>query len=254
MNKTRTLQDIVQNLRYLPLTAELRTKFQYCNLMFSTVSHVIEILTGEWLGDFFAKRIWQPLEMQTTYFSLADARKSAEHLARGYSFNKRTGKYEPQAYLDVPAIGGAGNVISSVVDYAEWLRMMFNKAGPLSAAAHEALTTPHFIVGPPFRPYASTWLYGLGWDVSTYHGEKVVWHQGGLPGFGTYVLFLPDRKWGVAAFGNTGETSNLAEEELVWHFIDELMGIPDAQRADIGGESMDRRESTVVGSERTIRI
>lgn len=222
--------------------------------MFSTVSHAIEILTGEWLGDFFAKRIWQPLEMKTTYFSLADARKSAEHLARGYSFNKRTGKYEAQAYLDVPAIGGAGNIISSVLDYAKWLRMMFNKAGPLSAAAHEALTTPHFIVGPPFRPYASTWLYGLGWDVSTYHGEKVVWHQGGLPGFGTYVLFLPDRKWGVAAFGNTGETSNLAEEELVWHLIDELMGIPDAQRADIRGECMDRRKSTVGGSERAILI
>jgi len=254
LNTSRTLQNIVQNLRFLPLTAELRTKFQYCNLMFSTVSHAIEILTGEWLGDFFARRIWQPLGMKTTYFSLADAQKSAQHLARGYMFNKRTGEYEPQAYEDVPAIAGAGNIISNVLDYAKWLRMMFTQAGPVSAAAHEALTTPHFIVGPPIRPYASTWLYGLGWDVTTYHGEKVVWHQGGFIGFGTYVLFLPERKWGVAAFGNSGETSNLAEEELVWHLIDELLGIPKTQRAATERESMDHRETMAAGSERVLLV
>jgi CubicO group peptidase (beta-lactamase class C family) len=48
-----TLQDMVHNLRYLPLTAEIRQKWQYCNMMFSVLSLIIEKLSGKWLGTFF---------------------------------------------------------------------------------------------------------------------------------------------------------------------------------------------------------
>jgi len=56
----------VRSLRYLPLTAEPRTKFQYCNIMFVTVSHVVESLTGVWMGDFLSEKIWEPLGMKST--------------------------------------------------------------------------------------------------------------------------------------------------------------------------------------------
>jgi CubicO group peptidase (beta-lactamase class C family) len=59
-------KDLVRSLRHLPLTAEPRTKFQYCNLMFVVVSHVIETLSGTWLGDFLKGRIWTPLNMHST--------------------------------------------------------------------------------------------------------------------------------------------------------------------------------------------
>ena len=58
--------DVVRTLRYLPLTAEPRTKYQYCNLMFVVASHVIESLTGTWLGDLVHDRIWKPLGMKST--------------------------------------------------------------------------------------------------------------------------------------------------------------------------------------------
>jgi CubicO group peptidase (beta-lactamase class C family) len=59
-------RDAVKSLRYLPLTAEPRTKFQYCNLMFVVISHLIEVLEGVWLGDFLRERIWEPLGMKST--------------------------------------------------------------------------------------------------------------------------------------------------------------------------------------------
>ncbi|MCJ1247489.1 hypothetical protein MMC30_004703 [Trapelia coarctata] len=253
-NTSRTVQEVVQTMRYVPLTAEIRTKFQYSNLMFSTLCYVIETLTGEWLGDFFAKRIWHPLGMGSTYFSLADAQNSPKHLAQGYFYNKVTGNYDPEAYIDAPAMCGCGGIVSNVLDYAKWLRMMLTNGSPLSAAAHEAIVTPHFIAGPPLWRHASTWLYGLGWDLSTYRGERVIWHQGGLPGWGSYVLYLPDRAWAVAAFGNTGETSNEAEGELVWHLIDELLGVPKAQRADAEREGLERRDLASEGSQRAFLI
>jgi CubicO group peptidase (beta-lactamase class C family) len=59
-------KDLVRSLRHLPLTAEPRTHFQYCNIMFVVVSHVIETLSGKWLGDFLKERIWTPLNMHST--------------------------------------------------------------------------------------------------------------------------------------------------------------------------------------------
>lgn len=64
--KKATIKDTVRDLRYLSLTAEPRTRFQYCNLMFVAASHVVESLTGVWLGDFLRERIWKPLDMKST--------------------------------------------------------------------------------------------------------------------------------------------------------------------------------------------
>lgn len=84
-----TVRDAVRSLRYLPLTAEIRTKFQYCNLMYVVVSHAIETIAESWLGDVLFERIWKPLGMLNTFFSLEDAEAAVSagkaSLARGYS-------------------------------------------------------------------------------------------------------------------------------------------------------------------------
>ncbi|KAL8670698.1 MAG: hypothetical protein Q9168_004768 [Polycauliona sp. 1 TL-2023] len=219
-----SVKDVTRNLRYLPFARDFRAGFQYCNLMYTALSHVIENLTKSTLGDFMAQKIWKPLNMTATYLSLVDAERSSFPMAKGYTWSKQHQNYSPREYLDLPALSGAGNIISNVIDCAKWVRMMLNQDFPLSAASHEALITPHSIVGPPISPFASTNLYGLGWDVATYHGIKVVWHQGGMSSFGSHILFLPGKQWGVVALGNTAETSNCAEERLVWQLVDDFLG------------------------------
>jgi LytS/YehU family sensor histidine kinase len=46
------------------MTAEIKTQRQYCNMMYVTVSHVIEIITSTWLGYFLHARIWEPLSIE----------------------------------------------------------------------------------------------------------------------------------------------------------------------------------------------
>lgn len=74
-----TVRDLVFSMRYLPLTAEPRTTYQYCNMMYFVASHVIEKITGEWLGNTLKKKIWDPLAMGKTYFCLKDASVSPSH-------------------------------------------------------------------------------------------------------------------------------------------------------------------------------
>jgi CubicO group peptidase (beta-lactamase class C family) len=61
-----SLRGMVRAMRHLPLTAEPRTRFQYSNQMYGVASHVIETLTGSWLGDVLNEKIWEPLNMKAT--------------------------------------------------------------------------------------------------------------------------------------------------------------------------------------------
>ena len=229
--QNRTVQDVVRMMRYVPFAHEFRDGFTYSSLMYTAVSHVLETLTGTWLGDFLKRRLWAPSGMNSTYFSLADAQQSGKSMARGYAWSA-TQEYVEQPYLDYRSVSGAGNAISNVLDLAQWLSVMIDRTGPMSPEGHVALLEPRSIVGLGSRKYASTNLYALGWNVATYRGERIVWHQGGLPGFGSYVLFLPERSWGVVALANTAENSNVAEETLVWHLLDDMLEVPLSDRLD----------------------
>lgn len=230
-----TIEDAVRSLRHLPMTAEPRVRFQYCNLMYIALSHVVETLTGQWLGDVLRSRIWIPLGMNRTFFSLAQARTSTDagaELATGYAWNNRTRKYVALEPVELGFLSGAGAVISNVRDYAAWLRFLIDQAPPLSKKGHAQLRTARTMI--PTQPlFTGTSAYGLGWDLVNYHGEPLIWHNGGVPGFGALVGYLPLKGWGVAMMGNTAETSNLAQEILAFKLLDERLGVPEQERVDL---------------------
>ena len=226
-------REAVRRLRYLPLTAEIRTTFQYCNLMFTTVSHALETVTGMWLGDLFRTRIWEPLGMDSTYFSLGDALKATKKgnpdkkvLAHGYFWAGPVVNHLEEPWMDIPAVSGAGNIISNVVDYAKYLQMMLDIAPPVSIAGHVALRTPRSFMVPQLFAFGSVSAYSLGWDLSEYRDLKIFEHQGGVPGFGALMLYSDQRRWGLAIMGNTGATSNAVALILKYHLLDELLKVP----------------------------
>ena len=245
-----TLRDVVQNLRHLPMTAEIRTRFQYCNMMYIVVSHFIETWTGMWLGDFLRTRIYEPLKMSSTFFSLADAQKAAASggpsLATPYYWTNKTKSYHGVPWLDAPQESGCGATISNVVDYAKWLRCMMTMSAPLSPAGHHALRSPRIISGPTMGPvtdgqtgFRGHEAYALGWEVSNYRGEVMIWHTGSLPGFSSIMMYFPRLQWGATMMAN-GE-GNGAIQVLIFKLIDDMLGIPEQDRFD-WAPTMERRE------------
>lgn len=233
-----TPKDVVRSLRYLPLTAEPRTAWQYCNLMYVTVSYIIETLTGSWLGDVIRTRILAPLDMKSTYFSMADARKGPEGVAQGYYYYN--GSYIEVPDMDLLQVSGAGFIVSNVLDYSKWIRAMIDKAPPISKAGHQAIRKPRML-GPPIvgdSPYTGFVSYALGWDTGVYRGHQWWQHGGGMEAFGADVVFFPDLRFGLVAFGNIGRWSNYAEKSLIWHLIDEKLGVPEEERFDWNKESV----------------
>ena len=234
-----TVQDAARKLRHLQMTAEPRTRFQYCNMMYISVSHFIETWTGKWLGDVLKERIWKPLGMTSTFFSLSNAEAAASagkfSLARGYLWRNRTQEYTALSHMNNNVISGAGSTISNVLDYTKWLRCMMAMAPPLSPTAHEDLRFPRI----NFRIFEHSGFrgvdgYSLGWMVSNYRGESVIWHAGGLPGFATMMAYLPQRQWGFTIMANSGVGGTTAWQILSFRLLDDLIGTPESGRLSWG--------------------
>ena len=223
-----TISSTVRRLRYLPMTFEPRTAFQYCNLMYVLMSELLENVTGLKLEDLMRNKIWRPLGMMSTSMNTLsnNASQFGDRLARGYychSIGKdrshsQNGHCLPEPYLDLAVVSGAGAIISSVTDYALWLRAILQSAdpagianisSPLTADMVRDLFTPRTIPVTKGKSAAQP-LVALGWVTATFLGQRLVGHNGGLPGFGTEIHMLLDSKFGVVAMGNTALTSNAA--------------------------------------------
>ena len=232
-----TVRDVVRKFRHLPMTAEPRAKWQYCNMMYITLSHFIETNTGNWLGKILRERIWAPLAMDSTFFSLSDAQAATytgkASIARGYLWLNRTREYHSVSYMDSDSVSGAGAIISNVLDYAMWLRCMMTRAAPLSPTAHDSLQFPRINLPPfPFEHmgYRGPYGYALGWLTSNYRGEVMIWHNGRLDGFATMMAYLPQRQWGFAIMTNSGPGGTVAHQILSHRLLDDLLGTPDSER------------------------
>ena len=222
--ENETSASIVRRMRYLPMTAEPRTKWQYCNVMYTAVSRCLEILSSMSLEEVLKTLLWTPLGMASTTFNIS----ATTDLARGYFWDPAQNRHVAERYVDLIPLAGAGATISTVEDYALWMKALLsaysgnqNDSSPISPAIFRDLMTPRSF--PEKRPeyvdsgsFITPPVYSLGWlsvraeDLD----EVVVMHNGGLTGFGTTVYLVPEKGIGIVMMANTANTSNSAETAI----------------------------------------
>ncbi len=226
-------RDVARSLRHLAMTAEPRVRYSYCNLMYATLGHVLETVTGVWLGEALRTHLWQPLGMASTYFDTGDALHAPAHFAGGYAWDETAGNFTTVDYMSVTDASAAGAVISNVEDYAKWVRCLLHESAPFSAETHADIKTPRMFVSAATDGSLDVSTYGLGWSRNAIHGQTVFQHSGGMHAYGAEVFWLPAIKFGIVAFGNTAVSSNFAELEVVYRLIEDKLNIPAKQRIDI---------------------
>ena len=207
--------------------------------MFVTLSHFLEKVTSTRLGDFLRTRIYGPLSMSSTFFSLRDAETAVAtgkvSLAKGYFWANHTQEYLPLEYMTSTIVSGAGATISTVLDYATWVRCLMNMSAPISRSGHEALRSPRIFISPEDGPetgFRGPVAYALGLFVWNYRGEILIGHGGGVPGFGTNMFFLPRLNWGIVMMANTVESGIAVQNVLIYKLIDDLLRVPEKERYD----------------------
>ncbi|KAF2019814.1 beta-lactamase/transpeptidase-like protein [Aaosphaeria arxii CBS 175.79] len=231
-----TPKSITRNLRNLPLSRPLRVEHQYCNIMYTAASYLVETLSGQSYAEFLKTRFWEPLGMTNTFHDICEvqAGNATDRLAQAYTWVKKKETYKPIPMFNQPEGTGAGCIFSCANDYAKWIQTMIKRGGPLSEESHTELRRPRSI---PLEdedddvPFLSPALYAMGWSTESYRGIPVVAHDGSVPGFSSVMRFLPKQEWGIVVFGNSNHAWKVAEA-VFKRLMDDLLRVPVDDRVD----------------------
>jgi CubicO group peptidase (beta-lactamase class C family) len=226
-------EEIIRRLQYLEPNKPLRSTFQYNNLMFMTAGYIAGLLNGKSWEDTIRERIFTPLGMNGTNFSLKDSQGSPDFALPYRKGNdvKADVKRMPfdEQCPDRCAIGPAGEINSSVADMSRYVLFHLNKgkrAGKALLSENNAIQmrTPQMVLqGTPDYQEESENSYGMGFFVSQYRGHKRVEHGGNLDGFSAELAFLPNDGIGVIVLTNLDGTG--LPSAIAYNVLDRLLGL-----------------------------
>jgi CubicO group peptidase (beta-lactamase class C family) len=208
-NSTFSRKDIFNRLQYLEPNKDFRTDWQYQNLMFMTAGYLLEQVSGGTWENFVRSRIFEPLGMKASNFSIDESQKASD-FALPYRETKDTVKVIP--FRNITTVGPAGSINSNIPDMLEWTRLHLNqgKMGDkqlLNAATMIKLHAPAMVM-PQSGKYSEILnsAYALGWMTSAYRGHQVVDHGGNIDGFSAEVMILPQDNIGIVVLTNLDGT------------------------------------------------
>lgn len=219
--------ELVARLRWLPLNHDLRTDFQYNNLMFVTAGYLAEKVTGSSWEELVRSRILQPLGMQRSNFSVQQSQRDADH-AEPYRFREQQQEHLP--FRDLAAVGPAGSINSSVTEMASWVALHLQQGrhrdrALLPAAAVHDLHEVRMPMGAGRQVAGIIDVgYALGWMVDVYRGHRRVRHGGNIDGFSALVTLLPDDGFGFVVLSNLDGTP--FPELVVRGLCDRALSLP----------------------------
>lgn len=220
-------KSITRNLRNLKAAAPLRSRYLYCNQMFTVATHLIEETTQTSFSDFLDGYIFKPLQMDSTTLQPARAVSKGwgARMARGYIWEEVWRGFDPQ---NCPEGQGAGSVVSNANDFIKWVKALLYQEGPINHRVYQGLTKMRSIVNPTSRrlkPHTTPANYTAGMETYYYREKMVVGHDGNIPGFSSRFVFMPDLKFGAVVFGNSAGASGAATT-IVRALMDEILGVP----------------------------
>jgi CubicO group peptidase (beta-lactamase class C family) len=208
--QTNTTRDeIILAMRHLKPSSSFRSRYAYDNLLYIIAGEVVASVSGTSFEDFLEQRLLIPLGMSDCTATLArtapDAVKATPHVLTD-------GKLETTLSLESSLAAAAGGVNCSARSMAIWAQFALNKG--MAADGEQLISAAQFkqLLGPvtllPGSGYVAentgSYLnaYALGWGVSTFYGQPLLSHSGGLWGMTTFLVILPEQNLAVFVSNN----------------------------------------------------
>jgi CubicO group peptidase (beta-lactamase class C family) len=205
-----TRKELFEKLKYLEPQQPMRETFLYNNLMFSAVGQIIELKSGKTWEQFVREKIFTPLDMRTTTFSISEMLKQPDY---GVPFREKRDSFELYKipyYEDTEGVAPAGAIISNIDELSHWLIALmndgkYNGKQVLPPSVLKATLQPAIGLPNTLGEALGYWellnpAYGMGRQTASYRGRLLTFHGGDLPGFHSQVSFMPNDKIGVIVF------------------------------------------------------
>jgi CubicO group peptidase (beta-lactamase class C family) len=174
------------------------SRWRYSSPGYVLLARIIERASGEAYATFLTERVLQHAHLGDTFVGNAHGR---PRVARGY----RDGKPVDSVDLDVVGIG-AGDVSSTAVDLARWIRAL-GSGSVLSEASRRTMFAGQVAVGSDrTSSFVSDLHYGYGLLIGRTEGRPIVFHTGDNFGFKAMSVWLPENDLAVAVLSNEEST------------------------------------------------
>ncbi len=197
----------------IPFSTAPGSEYEYSNYGFALLGRIVEKAARMPYHDYLDKQVLAPLGMKAT--TLEAGRVAPALRAVGYR-KRPDGSYEEEKPLPHGAFGAMGGLLTSAKDMARYVAFHLSawpardeaEAGPVRRASVREMNhlwNPGALsaAASPFRASVRGYGYGLGVSMDC-RFSHIVGHGGGLPGYGSYMGWLPE--YGVGMFAMTNLT------------------------------------------------
>ena len=215
-------EDLLRTVPYLEVIAQNNAKYSYNNTLVAAAPYLAMLAHGTRPADLesryaadLAMKVFAPIGMADSVVA-ADPRPFGSDYATGYT-EDLGGTLTRTPFVSINGYGPAGSVLASSTDMARYLitqsRAGVAPGGAVVASKENVLRTHQAgVVVPPNATNAlpdlllgdtATMNYDLGWfDEVFKDGRRMLWHAGGIDGFGSLMGFFPKEQVGFVFLTN----------------------------------------------------
>jgi CubicO group peptidase (beta-lactamase class C family) len=212
-----TALELLQSVVNLPVVANhVDQQFVYNNTVNAVGAYLPLLATGVAPGDLAAAygqamhdRVFGPAGMTTARIA-SDPRGVVDDFATGNGFDLRP-RPTTMPFGPMGSHAPAGGASAGVNDMAAWVRLQLRQGQSVtghrvvSGASLAECWRPHVTtpLAPDLDPDAVKGGYGMGWLRQEYRdGTSLVFHNGAIDGFTSYMGFLPQHDLGLVVLTN----------------------------------------------------
>ncbi len=186
-------------------------KYHYSNTGYILLAEIINAVSGTTLEHYLTQKVFEPMQMNSSFFIGRDTIWDKKNYAPGYMFSLTDCKNViPESlpnnayYRFLSGRLGSGRLSSSLDDLIKWDQFLYDDV-ILNAASKDLAFSKH----PPTKDVSD---YGYGWHITNDSIKgKIVFHTGSWAGNLTYIRRSIATKDLVIILSNTHNTAYIKE-------------------------------------------
>lgn len=229
-----TTQQMSIYLRHAQLWEKPGTKYRYSNTGYSLLGMMIERITGQPLGKYIKKSIFQPLGMKTAHYGKSP-KKYAKLIGKGY-YKRKDGTWDIRYFDDDQGFqNGNGGVKATVQDMLKFIDFLkFRKRKKYIKKYQKVLTNrmldayyfkvnfespqERYAIMVNKKVYKRLRIAGVDHKLSKKYNYWYFGHGGNIENYRSYYYFDKNNPYGVIMIYNTsgfrGSDEHTAERKL----------------------------------------
>ncbi len=209
--KSITINDMLKVIEKQPADFAPGDQWLYNNSGYYLLGAIIEKVSGVSYNDYLEKTFFKPIGMKSTY---VNDYKEIPNQAIGYAKATST-EYKIADYVHPTVPYAAGSIWSTVDDLKKWNDAVFGYKVVKKEWLEKAWT-------PTKLNNGTLQSYGYGWQLGRVGTAKAIGHGGGIDGFLSFELYVPDKQIYVCVLLNHTGTG---PEDLAYTLAETVAGV-----------------------------